>query len=65
MRQRKTALFPIAFSPSRLADCLGIDTAKVRDAIKSDRLRCYKIGSQRRVLVIDAVEWVKTWEQVR
>jgi hypothetical protein len=66
MRERRNAIFPIALSPAKLAACLGIHRNVVADAIKNDLLPCYRRGTKRRVLVSDAVQWVKiTWERVR
>ena len=65
MRERRTALFPIALSPARLAESLGIRVEVVTDAIKNDVLPCYRKGLKRRVTVQDAVAWIKnTWERV-
>lgn len=65
MRERRTALFPVAMSPARLADCIGVKRATITDAIKNDLLPCYRKGLMRRVLVQDAVSWIKnTWERV-
>jgi hypothetical protein len=65
MRERRTALFPVAVSPAKLAECLGIKRATVTDAIKNDILPCYRKGLKRRVLIQDAVAWIKnTWERV-
>jgi hypothetical protein len=66
MRERRTAIFPIALSPAKLADTLGISPSVVTSAIRNDLLPCFKHGLKRRVLVIDAVEWIKnTWERVK
>jgi hypothetical protein len=66
MRERRNAIFPIALSPAKLAECLSIRVEVVTDAIKNDLLPCYKKGVKRRVLVADATEWVRnTWEKVR
>jgi hypothetical protein len=66
MRERRTAIFPIALSPAKLAECLGIRDTVVADAIKNDLLPVYRQGVKRRVLVADAIEWVRTtWERVR
>jgi hypothetical protein len=65
MRERLTPLFPIALSPTRLAHVLDIRPEVVADAIKHDLLPAYRKGTKRRVLVADAVEWIKnTWERV-
>jgi excisionase family DNA binding protein len=64
MRERRNAIFPIALSPAKLAECLGIKRETVADAIKNDLLPCYRHGTKRRVLVQDAVAWIKnTWEK--
>jgi hypothetical protein len=54
-------------SVSRLAGALGIERRVIYQAIKDDLLPCYRHGANtRRVLVADAIEWVKnTWERVR
>jgi hypothetical protein len=65
MRERRTALFPVAVSPAKLAECIGIKPEVVADAIKNDLLPCYRKGLKRRVLIQDAVQWIKnTWERV-
>jgi hypothetical protein len=40
MRERCTALLPIALSPARLAKSLGIRVEVVNDAIQNDLLPC-------------------------
>jgi hypothetical protein len=66
MRERNTPLFPIALSPARLAHVLDIRPEVIADAIKNDLLPVYRNGAKRRVLVTDAVEWIRnTWERVR
>ena len=66
MRERRNAIFPIALSPAKLAECLGIRAEVVADAIKNDLLPVYRQGVKRRVLVTDAIKWVRnTWERVR
>jgi hypothetical protein len=65
MRERRTALFPVAVSPAKLAECIGVKRAVVTDAITNDLLPCYRKGLKRRVLIQDAVQWIKnTWERV-
>ncbi len=66
MRERRNAIFPIALSPAKLADCLGIRPDVIADAIKQDLLPVYRQGVKRRVLIADAVAWVRnTWERVK
>jgi hypothetical protein len=65
MRERRTSLFPVAVSPAKLADSIGMKRAVVADAIKNDLLPCYQKGLKRRVLICDAVEWIRNrWERV-
>jgi excisionase family DNA binding protein len=65
-RERRTAIFPIALSPAKMADCLGVKAEVIQDAIKDGELPCYQKGTKRRVLVSDCVAWVKrTWRAVR
>jgi hypothetical protein len=57
-------MFPIALSPAALADALGIDRRKVDHAIKHQSLSVYQLGASRRILVADAVDWVRTtWKK--
>lgn len=64
-RERRNELFPIALSPAKLADCLGIRVEQITEAIKDDLLPCYRKGLKRRVLIQDAVDWIRnTWERV-
>lgn len=61
--RRVTPLFPVALSANSLADCLGIHRTKVLAAINSGELPVYKKAMARRILVEDAVRWIKTtWE---
>jgi hypothetical protein len=68
MRERVTPLFPIALSPAKLADVLGVRPEMIADAIKNDLLPAYRPrqGVKRhRVLVQDATDWIRnTWERV-
>lgn len=64
-RRRLSPLFPIAVSPAELADQLGVRLEVISAAIKNGSLECFKHGLARRVLVEDAVEFVrKNWERV-
>lgn len=64
MRVRHNALFPIATSPARLSECLGLRRKVVDDAIKAGELPIYKHGAHRRVLIEDAVAWIRnTWKK--
>jgi hypothetical protein len=62
MRIRAKRLFPIALSPEALASALGMgDPRHVRNAIKTGELPVYERGKARRILVEDAVRWIKTY----
>jgi hypothetical protein len=65
--RRREELWPvIAVSVARLADSLGIERREIYAAIKDDLLPCYRHGVKRRVLIADAIEWVrKTWVRVK
>jgi excisionase family DNA binding protein len=60
-RTSKTPLFPVAISPARAGEVLGVRLEKVHDAIREGALPCYQLGAKRRVLIADLVEWVRTW----
>jgi hypothetical protein len=65
-RERRTSLFPVAVSPARAADALGIRAEEINEAIKHGELHCYVKGIRRRVLIADLVEWVRHyWKEVR
>jgi len=61
--RRREELWPVvAVSPARLAECLGITRREVYEAIKDDLLASYQKGVKRRILICDAIEWVRnTW----
>jgi len=66
MRERRTALFPIALSPARLADVLGIRPELIADAIKNDLLPCYRKGLNREAgpkmssELVTNIPWIST-----
>jgi hypothetical protein len=63
---RKTPLFPVALSPNRSAEVLGIRADQIQEAIRVGDLIVYQKGLKRRVLVEDLVAWVRnTWEGSR
>jgi hypothetical protein len=59
-RRRVTPLFPIAISPSRLADVLEVSRDVIGAAITAGHLRVYQHGLARRILIEDVVMWIKT-----
>jgi hypothetical protein len=65
--RRSEPLWPvIAVSTARLAESLGIERREIYAAIKDDLLPCYRKGVKRRILIVDAIEWVRaTWERVK
>jgi hypothetical protein len=67
MARPREELWPvIAVSVSRLADALSIERREIYEAIKADLLPCYRHGTHRRILIVDAIEWVRnTWKRER
>jgi len=65
MARKREELWPvIAVSVSRLADALGIERREIYDAIKADLLPAYRHGTHVRILIVDAIEWVRaTWKR--
>ena len=65
-RQNKSPVYPIALSPARLAQALDLRADQLTAAINAGELTVYQIGVKRRVLVRDAVRWIRrTWKQKR
>lgn len=61
-RARTRALFPIALSASAAADALSVPLRKVQRALDNGELIGYAAGGNRtRILVVDLVEWVRSW----
>ena len=65
MARKREELWPvIALSVSRLAGALSIERREIYDAIKNDLLPCYRHGTHRRILIADAIEWIRnTWKR--
>jgi excisionase family DNA binding protein len=65
MARKREELWPvIAVSVSRLADALGIERREIYEAIKGDLLPAYRRGTHVRILIVDAIEWVRnTWKR--
>ena len=65
MSRKREPLWPvIAVGIEHLARALAIDAREIRDAIRDDLLPCYRHGTHKRILVSDAIEWIKnTWEK--
>jgi excisionase family DNA binding protein len=57
----KRRLHAIACSPAEAANQIGIGVHKVQRAIREGLLPCYQLGLKRRVLVVELIEWVRTW----
>jgi hypothetical protein len=61
----KKSLFPIALSATALARALQIRPEKVLEAVRVGDLPCYAHATAKRVLIEDAVRWVRTkWKRV-
>jgi hypothetical protein len=60
----KKNLYPVALSATSLARALQIRPEKVLAAIRDGDLPAYQLGVSRRVLIDDAVKWVRTWKRV-
>jgi hypothetical protein len=65
MPRKRTELWPvIAVSVARLAEALDIDRKEIYAALKAGLLPIYRRGTHRRILIADAVEWIrKTWKR--
>src|SRR5438552_2930831 len=64
-RARKTRLFPVAVSPAMLADVLNVRAQEIQDYIAAG-LPCYSVGIRKRILVEDAVRFVRRhWKRVK
>lgn len=59
----KHLIFPTALSASALARSLGVRPAKVHAAVRAGELPVYVHGKARRILIEDAIRWVReTWK---
>lgn len=65
MRQRITPLFPIAVAPVRLSECIGVHRKVIDRAVNAGELRIYEKGKARRILVEEAVQWIKTTWKIK
>jgi hypothetical protein len=65
MARTESHLFPIAVSPNRLSECVGVRRQEVYDAIADEVLPAYRRGQRRFVLVEDAVRWVRTFDRLK
>jgi excisionase family DNA binding protein len=64
-RARKGKLWPVALSPSQASDAIGVHADIIAAAIKSGALRCFKLGTKRRILWRDLNRWIiRTWRRV-
>lgn len=57
---RKKPLTVVAGSPSLVCAMLGVRDDDIRPAINSGALAVYKLGLRRRIVVADAVAWLRT-----
>lgn len=60
-RARLKRLYPIALSVDALAEALGVHRRLLLAAVRAGELPVYQLGTKRRVLVCDAVEYVRTY----
>jgi excisionase family DNA binding protein len=58
-RIRVNRLFPIALSVEKLGEAIGIHKRILLAAIRAGELPVLKIGAKRRVLIEDAVAWLR------
>lgn len=65
-RARMRRVFPWAASPTQAADALDLSYDEViKPAIRSGRLRCFKVGTKRRVTYLDCHRWlIREFRQV-
>ena len=62
MRERRNALYPIAVSPARAAECLDVHRKVIAEMIARG-MPIYRHGNKRRVLVDDLVAAIRnTWK---
>lgn len=66
MRERRTALFPIAVSPAKLSECLGVRPEVIKRMI-AQGMPVFRNSNKRRVIVADAVAAIRAglggWKQ--
>jgi excisionase family DNA binding protein len=64
MPRKASRVFPIMLSISELATALSVTRREIYEANRMGLLPIYKKGARRRVLIEDAVKWVKqTWSR--
>ena len=62
MARKASRIWPIMLSISELAAALSVTRQEIYDAHRDGLLPIYRKGTRRRVLIADAVEWVRaTW----
>ena len=63
-RSRRVKPVPVlAASPAMIAAMFNIRPDEVADAIARKDLKAYPLGIRKRVLVADAVKWLRTWNK--
>lgn len=62
---RKKPLEIVAASPSAVCAMLGIRDADIRGAINSGALPVYVLGLRRRLVLADAIAWLRTHPQTK
>jgi hypothetical protein len=63
MTQKVEATAVLAMSPQQLAAALNINVAHIYDALAKRELIARHKSSYRRILICDAIEWVKSWPE--
>lgn len=63
--ERKKPLPTVAGSPHTVCAMLNIRDEDIRPAINSGEIPVYKLGLRRRIVVDDAVRWLRTNPQAR
>ena len=64
-RENRTRLFPIAVSPARAADAIGVDPSVIEAAVRSGDLPLYQVAKgARRIPVLSLTYWIESKRRV-
>ena len=63
--ERKNALTPVAAPPHTVCAMLCVRDEDIRPAIDSGEIPVYRIGARRRIVIEDAVRWLRTNPQAQ
>jgi hypothetical protein len=61
-RPRKLPLANVSHSPAACAAALDIRADYLHEAVANKVLPSFKLGNQTRVLIVDLIAWVRTWD---